>query len=120
MILAASWPEAALGLLQGTSIKTPQKPAGSYGDVSRYFFAGFLAGAFLVAFGATFLAGTGFVAAPPMSILSAVTPFFFKASENQSGRLPRPDHVWAGFSGLRYFGATAAFGPLLPCPPRRG
>lgn len=86
----------------------------------RYFLADFLAGTFLSALGATFLAGVDFGAEPPISMLSAVTPFFFRASENHSGRLPRPDHIWAGFSGLRYFGATATFGPLPPRPPRRG
>src|SRR6185312_7588809 len=82
-----------------------------------YFLArAFFAGAFFVAF-ATF-AGAAF--APRMSRLSAVTPRFFRASTNQSGRLPRPDHVCAAFSGLRYLGATTDLVPVEPLLPRRG
>jgi hypothetical protein len=101
-----------------------KSPAGTAGLFLRgsaaYFFADFFAGAFLVAFGVAFLAGADFVAGPPISMLSAVTPFFFSASENHTGRLPRPDQVCVGFSGLRYFGATVAFVPLAPWPPRLG
>jgi hypothetical protein len=104
-----------------TAIKSPQGSAGLFPPRKCcYFFADFFVGAFLVAFGVAFLAGADFVAGPPISMLSAVTPFFFSASENHTGRLPRPDQVCVGFSGLRYFGATVAFVPLAPWPPRLG
>lgn len=84
-----------------------------------YFLAALVADAFPGAFLAALIGGA-FVAFPPMSMLSTVTPFFFKAAENHCGRLPRPDQVWAAFAGLRYFGATTTFGLLAPLPPRRG
>lgn len=54
-----------------------------------YFFVAFLTATFFTAF----LAGTAFAGEPAIKRLSAVTPFFFNASTNQSGRLPRPDQV---------------------------
>lgn len=57
-----------------------------------YFLAALVAGAFPGAF-LDALIGSAFVAFPSMSMLSTVMPFFFKAAENHSGRLPRPDQV---------------------------
>jgi len=84
--------------------------------------AAFLAAVFAAFFAALFLtafAGAG-LGAPSISRLSAVMPRFFKACTNHNGRLPRPDHVWVAFSGLRYFGATTDLGALAPLPPRVG
>lgn len=58
-----------------------------------YFFVAFLAATFFTAFFTAFLAGTALAGEPAIKRLSAVTPFFFNASTNQSGRLPRPDQV---------------------------
>jgi hypothetical protein len=69
--------------------QTPQSNNNRSAVSLDYFFVAFLAATFFTAF----LGGAAFAGEPAIKRLSAVTPFFFNASTNQSGRLPRPDQV---------------------------